>query len=240
MAVRLSLALKVLFATVAPTLFTGTCTIMTSDHYSIKRESIPSIFTLYLYFSADHSQMTATHNSSKPAQIWMKSTLRGYVPCVMTSCVNCWRRAPHRRCALPPQDGDKSLHNVVRFQQVVASLQGPQFFIMVCCSCTRDCIIHERSPPYRFNPNSQGKLHCKVEFSDLLQGASATHTLRTACIILGLGIIHGTTREHFSQEKPFILQNPWGIISFKIITVRRQKHYIAFFLRHRIYNKKSI
>lgn len=50
MAVRLSLGLKVLFATVDTTLYVGAVTIMTSSHENIKYEPKASTFTVLFIF----------------------------------------------------------------------------------------------------------------------------------------------------------------------------------------------
>lgn len=160
MAVRQTLALKVLFSCVNPTLSVGNVSIMTSNHNSIKYKSKASIFTvLFIILWADSSRMTATHNNSKPAQIWMESAA-----CVMTSCVPCWRWRPavvrlschmmatkHRLCA-------GYLHSLWRLLAEHAGLhKGVILF------------IYSSEKPYQLEPNCQGKLCCKVEFSDLLQ-----------------------------------------------------------------------
>lgn len=86
MAIRLSLARKVLFATADTTLYGGAGGIMTSNHGCIKYEAKASIFTVCcISWSRQQLDESLKELTANPRKFGLPSL------CVRTSCVKSWR-----------------------------------------------------------------------------------------------------------------------------------------------------
>lgn len=71
----------------------------------------------------------------------------------------------------------------------------------------------------------QGRIHWASQGHHAARPAYITLYLRFDWFIF---LVSTNNRDHFLKQNQFILQNSWGIISFKMKTLGSQKNYIVF------------